>query len=135
MGINFVSKKDKSKKDNNIDKKNIIDFKDTEIKVIGTSLCKNNFIFPMKKIEEKSNLGYIGYIKESNTLFVQFMQLKKSPEGIELGLKSEPIGYYYHNVSEEVYNKLLKSKSKSNFFNKNIKHNYEFHLEPIINDY
>jgi len=135
MAIKFISKKDKLKKDNNIDKKNIIDFENSEIKIISTSLCKNNFIFPMKKIKEKSNIDYIGYIKESNMLFIQFMQIKKSSEGIELGFKSEPIGYYYHDVPEEIYNKLLKSKSNVDFFNNNIKHNYEFHLEPIINNY
>ena len=129
MNINFISKKkDMTKK---LKEKDIVDFSNNEIKVIGNLVKSNEYIFPMKKIDENSNIAYIGFINQSNTLFIQFKHIKKSVEGIELGVRPEPFGYYYHNVSENLYKKLLESNSKVDFFNKNIKSNYEFHLEPI----
>lgn len=129
MNINFVSKKKDMKK--KIKEKDIVDYTNDKMKVLGNLSRGNEFLFPMKEINDNSNIAYIGYIHQTNTFYIQFKKVRKTVEGIELSIRPELFGYYYHDVPEQIYKKLLESKSKVKFFNENIKKNYEFHLEPI----
>lgn len=91
----------------------------------------NKDIFPIVTINDGTNLDGIGYIDNKNILFIQYKEMKKSIEGIELGMRPEPIGYFYHNVDKSVYNTLLESKNKVKFIKDYIQKNYMFHREPI----
>ena len=91
----------------------------------------NRWFIPMKEINEDSNVAYIGYCNETNSLVVQYKVMKYDVQGYELGVRPEPIGYWYHDVHKLVFNNLLESKSKSDFINKYIKENYMYHREAI----
>jgi hypothetical protein len=91
----------------------------------------NKYIFPIMTINEESNVDSIGYIPQRGILFVQYKRMIKSVEGFELGMRPEPIGYFYHDVHKLVYNNLVKAKNKAKFINEKIKKNYMYHREPI----
>lgn len=92
----------------------------------------NKWFIPMKEINEDSNVAYIGYCEESQSLVVQYKCMKYDVQGYELGIRPEPIGYWYHNVHKLVYNNLLNTKMKKvDFINKYIKENYMYHREAI----
>ena len=91
----------------------------------------NRWFIPMKEINEDSNVAYIGYCNETNSLVVQYKVMKYDVQGYELGVRPEPFGYWYHDVHKLVFNNLLKAKSKSDFINKYIKENYMYHREAI----
>ena len=127
MKITFMSKKKKENK--------IITYNPDKERVLNITVDPNKYIFPVMRVnEENSNVAWIGYIKESNQLFIQYKTLTKSVDGYDIGIKDEPIGYFYHNVPEEIYNNLVKSKSKSNYINNVINKNFNFfHREFIDN--
>lgn len=92
----------------------------------------NKWFIPMKEINEDSNVAYIGYCEESQSLVVQYKCMKYDVQGYELGVRPEPLGYWYHNVHKLVYNNLLNTKMKKvDFINKYIKENYMYHREAI----
>ena len=95
----------------------------------------NKYIFPIMRVDEKnSNVAWIGYIKESSQLFIQYKSVVQTPDGYDIGIKEEPIGYFYHDVSEEIYNNLVNSKSKSNYINNVINKNFNFFHREFINN-
>lgn len=125
MKITFMSKKKKENK--------IITYEPDKETVLDIMVEPNKYIFPVMKVdEENSNVSWIGYIKESNQLFIQYKTLTKSVDGYDIGIKDEPIGYFYHEVPEEIYNNLVKSKSKSNYINNVINKNFNFFHREII---
>ena len=92
----------------------------------------NRWFIPMKEINEDSNVAYIGYCEESQSLVVQYKCMKYDVQGYELGVRPEPLGYWYHNVHKLVYNNLLNTKMKKvDFINQYIKENYIYHREAI----
>ena len=101
--------------------------------ILNIKVEPNKYIFPTMRVEEdNSNIAWIGYIKESNQLFIQYKSIRKTPDGYDIGIKEEPIGYFYHDVPEDIYNNLVNSKSKSNYINNVIKKNFTlFHREMI----
>lgn len=128
MKIVFKSM-DKDKKF--LNENNVVEYKlenETPTNIIVES---NKYIFPLMTINEDSNLDCIGYIKEKNILFIQYKEMKKSVEGFELGMRPEPIGYFYHDVHELVYANLIKSENKTKFIKDHILKNYMFHREPV----
>ena len=125
MKITFMSKKKKENK--------IITYNPDKERVLDITVDPNKYIFPVMRVnEENSNVAWIGYIKESNQLFIQYKTLTKSVDGYDIGIKDEPIGYFYHNVPEEIYNNLVKSKSKSNYINNVINKNFNFFHREFI---
>ena len=125
MKITFMSKKKKENK--------IITYNPDKETVLDITVEPNKYIFPVMRVnEENSNVSWIGYIKESNQLFIQYKTLTKSVDGYDIGIKDEPIGYFYHNVPEEIYNNLVKSKSKSNYINNVINKNFNFFHREFI---
>lgn len=127
MKIKFMSKK---KKENKVITYNTE--KEIQLNIIAEP---NKYIFPIMRVdEEDSNVAWIGYIKESRQLFIQYKSVVQTPDGYDIGIKEEPIGYFYHDVSEEIYNNLVNSKSKSNYINNVINKNFNFfHREFIDN--
>lgn len=111
--------------------KNVVDYNPEHEKTLNMRVEGNKYMFPTIIIKENSNVDSIGYIWQNNSLFIQYKTMKKTIEGFELGVRPEPIGYFYHDVPENVYNKLVNAKSKVDFINKYIKQNYMFHREPI----
>ena len=102
MKITFMSKKKKENK--------IITHEPDKETGLDITVEPNKYIFPVMKVdEENSNVSWIGYIKESNQLFIQYKILTKSVDGYDVELKDEPIGYFYHEVPEEIYNNLVKN--------------------------
>lgn len=129
MKIIFKSKDMKKKKDNNI-----VDNNKEKIKIVeGKIALPNQYIFGMHKVEEDSNVAWIGYIKEDNKLFIQYKEMRKTPDGYDIGFREEPFGYFYHDIDSNIYEYLMNSENKGKYINKNIKNKYEFHLEPMIN--
>ena len=119
-------------KDKKILKKNkVVEYNPEEETALDMYVEMNKYIFPIMTVNENSNVDGIGYIKETGTLFVQYKCMAKSVEGFELGMRSEPIGYFYHDVHKLVYNNLVKAKNKAKFINEKIKKNYMYHREPI----
>ena len=119
-------------KDKKILKKNkVVEYNPDEEKALDMYVEMNKYIFPIMTVNENSNVDGIGYIKETGTLFVQYKCMAKSVEGFELGMRPEPIGYFYHDVHKLVYNNLVKAKNKAKFINEKIKKNYMYHREPI----
>ena len=119
-------------KDKKILKKNkVVEYNPEEEKALDMYVEMNKYIFPIMTVNENSNVDGIGYIKETGTLFVQYKCMAKSVEGFELGMRPEPIGYFYHDVHKLVYNNLVKAKNKAKFINEKIKKNYMYHREPI----
>lgn len=126
--INFISKM----KDKKIKKeKEVVVYKPEEEEKLDLWVEANKWFIPMKEINEDSNVAYIGYCEETQSLVVQYKVMKYDVQGYELGLKPEPIGYWYHDVHKLVFNNLLEAKSKSDFINKYIKTNYMYHREAI----
>lgn len=126
--INFISKM----KDKKIKKeKEVVVYKPEEEEKLDLWVEANKWFIPMKEINEDSNVAYIGYCEETQSLVVQYKVMKYDVQGYELGLRPEPIGYWYHDVHKLVFNNLLKAKSKSDFINKHIKENYMYHREAI----
>ena len=118
----------KKKKENKI-----ITYNPDKETVLDVMVDPNKYIFPVMRVnEENSNVAWIGYIKESNQLFIQYKTLTKSVDGYDVGIKDEPIGYFYHDVPEEIYNNLMKSKSKSNYINNVINKNFNFFHREFI---
>ena len=118
----------KKKKENKI-----ITYNPDKETVLDVMVDPNKYIFPVMRVnEENSNVAWIGYIKESNQLFIQYKTLTKSVDGYDVGIKDEPIGYFYHDVPEEIYNNLVKSKSKSNYINNVINKNFNFFHREFI---
>jgi len=103
----------------------------TEVVIESKTNFNNYYIFPIKTVKENSNVDSIGYIHQTNTLFIQYKSITKTIEGFELSLRPEPFGYFYHDVDKTVFDKLLKSKNKANYINKYIKTKYIYHKEPI----
>lgn len=119
-------------KDKKIKKeKEVVVYKPEEEEKLDLWVEANKWFIPMKEINEDSNVAYIGYCEETQSLVVQYKVMKYDVQGYELGLRPEPIGYWYHDVHKLVFNNLLKSKSKSDFINKYIKTNYMYHREAI----
>ena len=119
-------------KDKKILKKNkVVEYNPEEEKALDMYVEMNKYIFPIMTVNENSNVDGIGYIKETGTLFVQYKCMAKSVEGFELGMRPEPIGYFYHDVPKLIYNNLVKAKNKAKFINEKIKKNYMYHREPI----
>lgn len=119
-------------KDKKILKKNkVVEYNPEEEKALDMYVEMNKYIFPIMTVNENSNVDGIGYIKETGMLFVQYKCMVKSVEGFELGMRPEPIGYFYHDVHKLVYNNLVKAKNKAKFINEKIKKNYMYHREPI----
>lgn len=119
-------------KDKKIKKeKEVVVYKPEEEEKLDLWVEANKWFIPMKEINEDSNVAYIGYCEETQSLIVQYKVMKYDVQGYELGLKPEPIGYWYHDVHKLVFNNLLKAKSKSDFINKYIKTNYMYHREAI----
>lgn len=119
-------------KDKKIKKeKEVVVYKPEEEEKLDLWVEANKWFIPMKEINEDSNVAYIGYCEETQSLVVQYKVMKYDVQGYELGLRPEPIGYWYHDVHKLVYNNLLKAKSKSDFINKYIKTNYMYHREAI----
>ena len=120
-------------KNNKIVKKNkVVEYNPNEEKVLEDIKVElNKYIFPIIKVDEESNVDGIGYVKETGMLFVQYKCMVKSVEGFELGVRPEPLGYFYHDVHKLVYNNLVKAKNKAKFINEKIKKNYMYHREPI----
>ena len=119
-------------KDKKVLKKNkVVEYNPEEETALDMYVEMNKYIFPVMTVNENSNVDGIGYIKENNTLFVQYKCMAKSVEGFELGMRPEPIGYFYHDVHKLVYNNLVKAKNKAKFINEKIKKNYMYHREPI----
>lgn len=122
-------KKDKLK---NLKKeKEVVVYKPDQEVYLDMWVEANKWFIPMKEINEDSNVAYIGYCNETNSLIVQYKCMKYDVQGYELGVRPEPIGYWYHDVHKLVFNNLLESKSKSDFINKYIKENYMYHREAI----
>ena len=121
-------------KDKKILKKNkVVEYNPEEEKALDMYVEMNKYIFPIMTVNENSNVDGIGYIKENNTLFVQYKCMAKSVEGFELGMRPEPIGYFYHDVPVHMFEYLMHAENKGQYINNLIKKNYEFHLEPIMN--
>ena len=120
----------KKKKENKI-----ITYNPDKETILDITVEPNKYIFPIMRVdEEDSNVAWIGYIKESSQLFIQYKSVVQTPDGYDIGIKEEPIGYFYHDVSEEIYNNLVNSKSKSNYINNVINKNFNFfHREFIDN--
>ena len=119
-------------KDKKIKKeKEVVVYKPEEEEKLDLWVEANKWFIPMKEINEDSNVAYIGYCEETQSLVVQYKVMKYDVQGYELGLRPEPIGYWYHDVHKLVFNNLLKAKSKSDFINKYIKTNYMYHREAI----
>lgn len=119
-------------KDKKIKKeKEVVVYKPEEEEKLDLWVEANKWFIPMKEINEDSNVAYIGYCEETQSLVVQYKVMKYDVQGYELGLRPEPIGYWYHDVHKLVFNNLLKAKSKSDFINKYIKANYMYHREAI----
>lgn len=130
MKIIFKSKDMKKKKD----KKNIVDYDYENIKVIeGVVAEPNKYIFGMHKIEENSNVAWIGYISETNQLFIQYKEMRKTTDGYDIGMREQHFGYFYHDVPVHIFDYLMHAENKGQYINNFIKKNYEFHLEPIMN--
>ena len=120
------------KKDKNIKKETeVVNYDLSQEQQTGLLVECNKFFIPMAKVDEDSNVSYIGYCNETECLVVQYKEMKYSVEGFELGLRDEPIGYWYHGVHKLVFNNLMESKSKSDFINTYIKENYMYHREAI----
>ena len=111
--------------------KEVVVYKPEEEEKLDLWVEANKWFIPMKEINEDSNVAYIGYCEETQSLVVQYKVMKYDVQGYKLGLKPEPIGYWYHDVHKLVFNNLLKAKSKSDFINKYIKTNYMYHREAI----
>ena len=122
---------DKNKDKKVLNEKNVVEYKPENETPTDILVECNKYIFPLMTIDEDSNLDSIGYIKQNNVLFVQYKEMKKSVEGFELGMRPEPIGYFYHDVHELVYANLIQSKNKAKFIKDHIQKNYMFHREPI----
>ena len=119
-------------KDKKIKKeKEVVVYKPEEEEKLDLWVEANKWFIPMKEINEDSNVAYIGYCEETQSLVVQYKVMKYDVQGYELGLRPEPIGYWYHDVHKLVFNNLLEAKSKSDFINKYIKTNYMYHREAI----
>lgn len=129
--INFKSKMKKEKPNNLKKEKDVVVYKPDQEVYLDMWVEANRWFIPMKEINEDSNVAYIGYCNETSSLVVQYKVMKYDVQGYELGVRPEPIGYWYHDVHKLVFNNLLKAKSKSDFINKYIKENYMYHREAI----
>jgi len=129
--INFKSKMKKEKPNNLKKEKDVVVYKPDQEVYLDMWVEANRWFIPMKEINEDSNVAYIGYCNETNSLVVQYKVMKYDVQGYELGVRPEPFGYWYHDVHKLVFNNLLKAKSKSDFINKYIKENYMYHREAI----
>lgn len=119
-------------KDKNIKKeKEVVVYKPEEEQKLDLFVEGNKYFIPLKEINEDSNVAYIGYCEETESLVVQYKVMKYDVQGYELGIRPEPIAYWYHDVHKLVYNNLLEAKSKSDFINKYIKKNYMYHREAM----
>ena len=129
--INFKSKMKKSP-ENLKKEKEVVVYKPEQEQQLNIWVEANRWFIPMKEINEDSNVAYIGYCDESQCLVVQYKCMKYDVQGYELGIKPEPLGYWYHDVHKLVFNNLLNCKiKKSDFINKYIKENYMYHREAI----
>ena len=129
--INFKSKMKKENPKNLKKEKDVVVYKPDQEVYLDMWVEANRWFIPMKEINEDSNVAYIGYCNETSSLVVQYKVMKYDVQGYELGVRPEPIGYWYHDVHKLVFNNLLKAKSKSDFINKYIKENYMYHREAI----
>lgn len=124
--------KSKMKEDKVLKKENeVVNYDPEKETYLDIWVEANKYFIPFMKIDEDSNVAYIGYCKENNSLVVQYKVMKYSVEGFELGLRPEPLGYWYHDVHKLVFNNLINSKKKVDFINKYIKNNYMYHREAI----
>lgn len=121
---------DKNKK-KILSKNKVVEYNPEEETLLNIQIEPDKHVIPIKTINEDSNVIGIGYVKETGTLYIQYQCMHKSVEGIELGMRPEPFGYFYHDVHKSVYNSLMKSKNKAKFINDNIKTNYIYHRELI----
>ena len=132
MGEIKITFKSKMKKDKNLKKENeIVNYEPEKETYLDVWVEANKYFIPMMKIKEDSNVAYIGYCNETQSLVVQYKEMKYSVEGFELGLQPEPFGYWYHDVHKLVFNNLVESNSKVDFINTYIKENYMYHREAI----
>ena len=130
--INFKSKMKKVNPETLKKEEEVVVYKPEEEVYLDMWVEANRWFIPMKEINEDSNVAYIGYCEESQSLVVQYKCMKYDVQGYELGIRPEPLGYWYHNVHKLVYNNLLNTKmKKSDFINKYIKENYMYHREAI----
>jgi len=127
--VNFKSKMKETKVLKK--EKEVVVYKPDQEVYLNMWVEANKWFIPMKEINEDSNVAYIGYCNENSSLVVQYKCMKYDVQGYELGVRPEPIGYWYHDVHKLVFNNLLKAKSKSDFINKYIKENYMYHREAI----
>ena len=124
--------KSKMKDDKNLKKENeVVHYDVSKEQYLDYYVEANKFFIPLIKIDEDSNVAYIGYCSETGSLVVQYKTMKYSVEGFQLGLRPEPFGYWYHDVHKLVFNNLITSEKKSDFINKYIKENYMYHREAI----
>ena len=122
----------KKEKPNNLKKeKDVVVYKPDQEVYLDMWVEANRWFIPMKEINEDSNVAYIGYCNETSSLVVQYKVMKYDVQGYELGVRPEPIGYWYHDVHKLVFNNLMNSKSKVDFINNHIKENYMYHREAI----
>lgn len=119
-------------KEKNLKKENeIVNYDPSQETYLDVWVEANKWFIPLAKVEEDSNVAYIGYCEQTHCLVVQYKIMKYSVEGFELGLRPEPFGYWYHDVHKLVFNNLMNSKSKVDFINNHIKENYMYHREAI----
>ena len=120
------------KEDKNLKNENeVVNYDPSQETYLDVWVEANKYFIPLAKVDEDSNVAYIGYCEENHSLIVQYKVMKYSVEGFELGLRPEPFGYWYHDVHKLVFNNLMNSKSKVDFINNHIKENYMYHREAI----
>ena len=120
------------KEDKNLKKESeVVNYDPKQETYLDVWVEANKYFIPLMKVEEDSNIAYIGYCEETQSLVIQYKVMKYSVEGFELGLRPEPFGYWYHDVHKLVFNNLMNSKSKVDFINNHIKENYMYHREAI----
>ena len=124
--------KSKMKENKNLKNENeVVNYDPSQETYLDVWVEANKYFIPLAKINEDSNVAYIGYCNETQSLVIQYKIMKYSVEGFELGLRPEPIGYWYHDVHKLVFNNLINSPNKVDFINKYIKENYAYHREAI----
>jgi hypothetical protein len=72
-------------------------------------------VLPMYQVDGSSNIKAIGYVVETNTLFVEFLP----------GRTNHTRTYGFQGVPSELFTQFLKSESKGKFFSANIKGKFD----------
>ncbi len=110
---------------------NEVVYLDDEEAVDGATATPLMDIVPFNIVNE-GNIYEVGYSDNKNALVVHFKTIQKTVEGFELGVRTEPIIYVYHDVDRQLFDDFLNSENKVQFFNDNIKSMYCYHKEEIF---